>query len=150
METVRDRGVTGFAASMDRRARQGRETGRRMPRNLVIATIGLLMVVGCAGKDRSQRQLQDAFRAGYRQGLLERRVQGTDIFVSGPVRHAHVGWREGLTLAEALLEAEYLAAETPRQIILHRGPHEWELTGQQLLTGEDFLLEPGDLIETRP
>lgn len=72
------------------------------------------------------------------------------VWVVGPVRWPVLDWRKGLTLAEAILMADYLPATDPSAIILHRGSIAIPIDLARLLDGEDWALLPGDRIEIRP
>lgn len=68
----------------------------------------------------------------------------------GPVRRPVLHWRQDLTLAEAILEAEYLFEPDPRTILIRRGSIVIPIDPARLLQGEDFALLPGDQVEIRP
>ena len=55
-------------------------------------------------------------------------------------------WSEDLTLAHALVDAEYESATTPVAITIFRSGQELQIDPQRLLEGEDFPLFPGDIV----
>ena len=69
------------------------------------------------------------------------------ITLSGPVRNRTIPWTEGLTVAEAIVSAEYLAASAPKSIYVTRNGGRIFVDPRQLLRGNDFLLEAGDAVE---
>ena len=72
------------------------------------------------------------------------------VWIVGPVRWPVLDWHRNLTLAEALVAAEYLPEQAPRLILLHRGPLTIPIEPNRLLEGEDWALLPGDRIEIQP
>ena len=64
------------------------------------------------------------------------------------VRNPRVPWTEGLTLARALLAAEYTGTLDPTRIRITRQGQSYTVDVKHLLRGQDDpLLEPGDLVE---
>jgi hypothetical protein len=118
---------------------------------LTSALVTLLTLAhGCTTRNRARAEVERAYHAGQASGLKEAGKRERNIFFSGPVQNPLVPWTENLTLAQGLLAAHWLAAEAPRLIVLKRGEAQTEMTGQQLLAGEDILLLPGDIIELQP
>lgn len=76
-------------------------------------------------------------------------LQRTSVTVIGPVEDPKVQWTNGLTLARAILEAKYVGAGNPTAIFLTRQGHTTRINPQQLLTGHDVPLQPGDDITIR-
>ena len=72
-------------------------------------------------------------------------LAGPTIFVIGDVRHSRIQWNEDLTLAQALLAAEFLPADNPQLIRLSRGSESMDFEVQRW--DDDFFLESGDVIE---
>jgi hypothetical protein len=60
-----------------------------------------------------------------------------------------VPWTEDLTLAKALMAAEYQSRRNPRQIIILRGGQTIPVDPNLLLNGEDVPLQAGDRVEIR-
>jgi len=62
-----------------------------------------------------------------------------------------VEWEPGLTLAEALVEAEYVGAGQPREILLNRQGQVVFINVKKLMRNlENPVLQPGDVVEIRP
>lgn len=121
---------------------------RLLPLSLLLL---MLAAGGCASRARSEARMQAAFAAGQQHAmtqLLEDRR--TSIRVIGTVRHPEIPWMEKLTLAEALVAAEYTSHRDPRQIVIIRRGERLPVDPQALLRGKDFLLAPGDTIELLP
>jgi hypothetical protein len=111
----------------------------------------LAMICGCASKAKRQAQAQAAYRMGqqqaYQQVIEARRI---NIRVLGPVQISEIQWSDGLTLAQAIVAANYTAKGTPRQIAILRQHERIPVDAQALLRGADYPLEPGDAIELLP
>lgn len=127
-------------------------TGIRIAAALLVATTLGGWLCGCASRSRTQaRVAAAAFAAGQRAAFDEvaeaRRVH---IRVLGPVRFPEVQWVEGLTLAEAIVAADYTWPHDPRAIYIVRQRERVFVDPQRLLRGEDLPLEPGDTIEIQP
>ena len=71
------------------------------------------------------------------------------VFVRGDVRNPVVPWSEELTLARAILAAEYVGRTDPHSINVLRGGKSKRFSTLRLLAGEDMDLEPGDVVEIR-
>ena len=67
----------------------------------------------------------------------------------GQVRTPAVAWTKDLTLAQALITAEYTGRSDPGEIILVRRGVATRVDPKKLLSGEDFLLQPGDVIQIK-
>ena len=107
-----------------------------------------LAAFGCVTKSASRAQAQAAFAAGQQQSL--RQDQSPTVFVRGEVKKSVIPWTEGLTLARAIVAAEYTGLLNPKDIFLTRQGETHFIAASHLLRGqEDPLLEPGDLIELR-
>lgn len=81
--------------------------------------------------------------------LAEQEARGV-VRIMGPVRLPVVEWRDGLTLAQAIVEADYTPSGNPKAIILHRQGVRIPIEPALLLVGKDQPLEPGDMIEIQP
>ena len=119
--------------------------GRQCGVALLVAVV--LATAGCASKAK-QREA-DAFRRGQQQALdAVRTAQEPAVWFRGLVRHPRVTWRENLTLAQALVAAEYSGAIDPWRINIIRQGQTYRVDPKRLLRGlEDPVLEPGDIIE---
>ena len=105
---------------------------------------------GCVSKGQARRQEQRAFEQG-KETVLRQQVPGEpSVLFQGDVRNQRVPWREGITLAEALLAAQYTWGWDPRTITVTRNGQVHAINPKALLRGADNpLLEPGDLVEVR-
>ncbi len=73
-------------------------------------------------------------------------MQRTSVVVIGPVQNPEVTWTNGLTLAQAIIEANYTGSGNPRKIILTRQGQATRVDPRDLLHGHDVPLQPGDNI----
>jgi hypothetical protein len=113
---------------------------------LVIVALILPCGLACVSKSKARAQAQAAFQAGQQQaGQLP---MTNVVIVRGEVRMPVVPWVEDLTLARALVAADYSALADPREILIIRRGVAQRVDIRKLLSGaEDPLLEPGDIIE---
>jgi len=113
---------------------------------------GLLLaatLTGCVSKSRARVESQNAFLEGQRQALIEQQQKPAVLF-RGDVRNPRVQWIEGMTLAQAILAAQYTGTWDPRTISVTRNGQVHAVNPRRLLRGqEDPLLEPGDIVEVR-
>jgi hypothetical protein len=65
------------------------------------------------------------------------------------VKKPVVPWTQELTVARAILASEYYAQAMPASIVLKRYGQEIKIDPKRLLNGEDFALQPGDVLEIR-
>jgi len=107
---------------------------------------GLMLGPGCANRPAASPPATAASNAGPVLPDLQQPL----VWIVGPVRWPVVDWRRDLTLARAILEAEYLPATDPRQILIRRGTLTIPVEPARLLNGEDWALLPGDRIEIVP
>jgi hypothetical protein len=119
-----------------------------------------LAFTGCAGKKKQQLQVRRAYAAGeqaaraqMQQGQLPQSTapqiqQSTDpqVRILGPVKNPVLMWSDGLTLAHALVEAEYQRPNTPKAITIYRNNQPISIDPQTVLQGADYLLFPGDIV----
>ncbi len=77
-------------------------------------------------------------------------TQGPSVTVNGEVRNHVIPWTEGLTLAKALLAADYCGAADPGQIFIVHNGRATRVEAKQLLTGVDIPLQPGDIVQLVP
>ena len=69
------------------------------------------------------------------------------VHVRGEVRNRIIPWNEDLTLAGALVEADYIGRMTPLSVTVTRGRKVQRFSAARLLSGVDIFLEPGDVID---
>jgi hypothetical protein len=106
-----------------------------------------LALCGCASK--SKVDARNAFLEGQQRAWsAQQQNQEPTVFFRGMVRNPRVPWTEGLTLARALLAAEYTGALDPTQIRVTRDGQVYVIDVKRLMRGQDDpLLEPGDAVE---
>ena len=111
----------------------------------------VLFMGGCMTKSKADAKARAAFSAGQQQ-VFERafELRRTSIRFVGNVKNPLVEWAEGLTLAQAMIAADYQDVATPKEIIVIRGGQPIRVDPKQLLRGEDYPLQPGDTVEIRP
>ncbi len=121
-------------------------------RQWLIVLLGLALgVSGCTTTSKARREAQAAFEAGQRQAQEARQTQqGPVVYFRGPVRKSVVPWTEDLTLAKALLQAEYTGLWDPHLITLTRQGETFRIDPKRLLNGQDDVpLKPDDLVEVQ-
>jgi len=76
--------------------------------------------------------------------------QGAYVMVQGQVRNPYIRWTEGLTLAQAIVQADYFGFADPHEIVVVRQGVSFAVDPRHLLRGlANGVLEPGDLIVIR-
>ncbi|HLX70821.1 MAG TPA: hypothetical protein VKV04_14425 [Verrucomicrobiae bacterium] len=120
--------------------------------NVLVSILLLLSLAlsGCAGKTKTKEEIQHAYAAGVQAGKLEAQQQAQsgvpEVKFLGHVGNPVVLWTDGLTLAKALVEAEYLEQNTPTAITIYRNGQGMRIDPQSLFSGQDYPLFPGDTI----
>ncbi len=108
--------------------------------------MALLALVGCTTRSKADAKARAAFRAGH---VLAQPEQPA-VFFRGEIRNLTIPWTDGLTLAQAIVGAEYVGRRDPILIVIARRGAIIRVNPRQLLRGtDDPLLEPGDLVEIR-
>ena len=116
---------------------------------LVSVLLGLLLT-GCVSKSKARKQAGGSFNAGEQKALIEQQMQEPAVWFHGDVRNQRVAWTEGLTLAQAIVVAQYTWNWDPRLITITRAGEVYSVNPRRLLRGQDNpLLEAGDLVEIR-
>ena len=77
------------------------------------------------------------------------RQAASSVTFMGPVRSPQIPWTEDLTLAKALVIANYYPRENPKEIIVVRAGQAHRVDPAQLLAGNDFPLLAGDIVQIR-
>lgn len=122
--------------------------GRLLPGACCCCLVSLcLALCGCSSKAKVDPR--NAFLEGQQRAWsAQQQNQEPVVFVRGMVRNPRVPWTEGLTLARALLAAEYTGALDPTRIQVTREGVTRVIDVRRLIRGQDdLLLEPGDLVE---
>src|SRR5258706_16390084 len=105
----------------------------------------LALICGCVSKSKSDLRAHQAYSAGLREAAWAQKKP--PVIVTGEVRNHSVNWEEGLTLAKALLAADYQGLRDPHRIAITRSGQIYPNNVRALLAGgEDPTLEPGDQI----
>lgn len=106
----------------------------------------MLAFTGCISKSKSQARVFEAYTAGQREGAQQQRT----VTVLGDVKNHSIPWSQELTLAKALLAADYTGLRDPKQISITRNGEPHTVNVKNFLAGaDDPLLDPGDTIEVR-
>ena len=91
---------------------------------------------------------QHARTAGVAAPLTARNDIPAPVMVRGNVSNAMVPWTEDLTVAKAIVTAEYLGTRNPVSISIRRNGELFFVNQTWLLLGAvDPWLEPGDILE---
>ena len=112
------------------------------------ALVVAFLFVGCSSGTKAKLQAREAYIAGQQQAE-RRQAARTSVTFMGPVRNPMVPWTEDLTLAKALIFADYTGKGTPREIILVRNGVAQRINPDDLLAGQDIPLLQGDLVQIR-
>ena len=105
---------------------------------------------GCISNSRDRTDEQAAYIAGQREAFASiSAAQRTSVVVIGPVQNPNVPWTDGLTLAQAIVAANYNGLGNPKEIILMRQGETTRIDPKDLLGGRDVPLQPGDTITIR-
>jgi hypothetical protein len=110
---------------------------------------------GCVSKSKADAKARAAYIAGQQQAMMriqqaQTQGQGPCVTVNGEVRNHVVPWTEGLTLAKAVVAADYIGAADPGQILIVHNGLATRVELSQLLSGLDIPLQPGDIIQLMP
>ncbi len=111
--------------------------------------LGSLWLAGCVSKAKAQAQARQAFLAGQTQALMRQQPSAPSVTLMGEVHNPVIPWTEDLTLAKAVVAAEYYGRGTPRAIYLVRNGRATSVDPATLLGGQDIPLEPGDIVDLR-
>jgi|SRR5882672_64102 len=107
-----------------------------------------LALTGCVTKATARREAEKAFVEAQQREQAEQERQHPSVWFRGEVRNQRVPWTEGLTLAQALLAAQYTSNWDPHLITVTRQGEVHPVNARRLMRGqEDPLLEPGDVVE---
>ena len=112
----------------------------------------VVLLCGCVSKSKAQAQARAAFIAGQQQAIQrmqQAQVQGPTVTFVGEVRNNVIPWNADLTLAKAIVAADYYGAIDPSSIIVIRDGQQTTYDPTKLLRGDDVLLEPRDIVEIR-
>jgi hypothetical protein len=117
-------------------------------RNLALGLCTLMMMVLCGCKSQHDKQLLQAYTAGQNQAMAQEQAKKTKVFINGFVKNHVIDFTPELTLAEALVKAEYNGITDPHKIIIIRNGQPLEVNPRRLLNGmENPVLQAGDVVE---
>ena len=117
-----------------------------------------LTAFGCAGhKEKTDEQLRRAYAAGAAAARMQMEQSQTQqpqippsgdpqVRILGAVKNPVLLWSEGLTLARALVLAEYQRNSPPSSITILRNNQPMQIDPQAILNGADYPLFPGDIV----
>ena len=130
-------------------------------RFVFVTLILALLACGCASrKARKQAQMGRAYAAGVQAARTQMQQAQTpqpmsqpvpsttdpQVRILGSVKNPVLTWSEGLTLARALVLAEYEKSSVPTVITIFRNNQPLQIDPQQVLQGADYPLFPGDIV----
>jgi hypothetical protein len=112
----------------------------------------VLLLTGCVSKKEAEMQARQAYMEGQQQAAKQWQAERPpEVFVRGPVRNPTVPWVDDLSLAQAIVDADYTGFMNPILIrVIRDGQMVEELKGSDLLHHQDFPLQPGDIIDIVP
>jgi hypothetical protein len=112
----------------------------------VLLTAVVFTAAGCAGKAKKREAA--AFRSGQHLAVEAQQALEPSVWIRGMVRHSRVPWTANLTLAQALVAADYTGVLNPTRIYVIRQGQTYRVDPKRLLRGqEDPVLEPGDIVD---
>ena len=121
---------------------------------LTLSVLALLPPVsGCVSKATAQAQARAAYLQGQQQALermQQSQARGPTVTFIGEVRNQLIPWTADLTLARAIVAADYYGRTDPSTIVVIRDGQQTVYDTKKLLQGNDVLLEPRDVVEIRP
>jgi len=119
---------------------------------LAIGIFAVLFLAGCVSKKQADLQARQAYIAGQAQAAKQWQSQQLpEVIVQGPVRNRVVPWTEGLTLAQAIVDADYTGFMNPMLVrVIRNGQIIEEMKGVDLLHHRDVPLEAGDIVDIVP
>lgn len=122
--------------------------GRRgLVLSFAVLTVAIVLVSGCETKSKARLQQQAAFIAGEQQAMAQAQA-GKSVRVTGDVQNSTLPWTEDLTLAKAIVDADYRGLRDPKKIVVRRlNQPPIVIAPRQLLQGGDMTLQPGDVVQ---
>ena len=120
-------------------------------RSVFVIALGVIGVLcaGCVSEREAQRRQAAAYARGVAEARDAMEARMGKITFDGPVRNTQIEWREGLTLAEAIVEAVYIGAVDPTVIVVFRNNEPNYIDARELVRGVDYELESGDVVQFR-
>ncbi len=116
--------------------------------------LAVLALACCVSKSKADARARAAFAAGQQQASarmqMQALAQGPSVTINGEVRNHIVPWTEGMTLADALVAADYYGTADPSLIYLVRAGRATLVDPKQLLAGKEVPLQAGDIVQLLP
>jgi hypothetical protein len=81
--------------------------------------------------------------------MQQTQARGPTVTFIGEVRNQLIPWTADLTLARAIVAADYYGPGDPTTIVVIRDGQQTVYDPKKLLRGNDVLLEPKDVVEIR-
>ncbi len=125
-------------------------------RKLLAGVLAIACLAGCVSKSKATRRAQEAFQRGrsageFRAAQFRAQLDAPKVTVIGEVRQRIVVWREGLTLLETLIEAEYVGRRFPSLIVVTHQNESTSFPPSMLDQGAgELVMQPGDQIQLLP
>jgi hypothetical protein len=95
------------------------EPGIQLKAAVPLLCLALIVASGCTTKSKARDEARKAFLAGQQQGLGQaQESQRTAVRVIGNVKNPVIEWTSSLTLAEAIIAADYLSPNNPSGSVL--------------------------------
>lgn len=116
---------------------------------IAICLVGAVIWTGCVSESEARRRQAAAYAQGAAEARAALEERMGKITFDGPVRNAQIEWREGLTLAQAIVEAVYEGAVDPTVIVVIRNNEPNFIEARELVSGVDYELEGGDIVQFR-
>lgn len=120
-------------------------------RLIVVCWVIVLTIVvsSCTSGAKAKTRERAAYAAGQQQAMERVAQMRSTVTVVGPVRNPILPWSGDLTLARAIVAADYYPRGEPREIVVMRNGQPIPFEPKRLLAGEDLPLEVGDVINIR-
>ena len=117
---------------------------------LALSLCVALLVTGCVSKAKHREDVKKAFLAGQSEATMRMyKSLGPSVTFEGEVRQPFVPWTRELTLAKAIIAAEYCGAQDPREVTIIRNGENLTVDLDRFLAGEDYPVAPGDVIRIK-
>jgi hypothetical protein len=115
-------------------------------KQLFCSCLLVVTMSACTTQSKSRVQVPPTYVTG-EQAMAQSLAQRSAVLVRGDVKTPLILWTNGLTLARAILAAEYRALSDPHTILIIRAGQTYKINPKHLLSGrEDPPLEPGDIV----
>jgi hypothetical protein len=117
------------------------------PLRLCVLLLFVVASAGCVSKTKAKLEIQQAYIAGQQNAMATMQQTATTVQIRGNVKNTSIPWTEGLTLAKAIVAAEYQGAHDPASVIIVRKGMAIEINAAELLQGHDEPLQAGDVVQ---